>query len=93
MEELREDISILTHSAYTNFDNDAASCYDWILISVATLSGRKYGVHKNIAYVHAATLKEAEYKFKLSSKRQKIHIDTVRNFQSTVLVKAQETHH
>ena len=35
---------------------------------VASLSGRKYGVHKKIVYVHAATLKEAKYKLKLSSK-------------------------
>ena len=68
LEELRRDISILTRSAYTNFDNDAASCYDRILMSVASLSGRKYGVHKKVVYVHAATLKEAKYKLKLSSK-------------------------
>ena len=35
---------------------------------VASLSGRKYGVHKKVVYVHAATLKEGEYKLKLSSK-------------------------
>ena len=34
-------------------------------MSVASLSGRKYGVHKKVVYVHAATLKEAEYKLKL----------------------------
>ena len=28
LEELRRDISILTQLAYTNFENDAASCYD-----------------------------------------------------------------
>ena len=37
-------------------------------MSVMSLSGRKYGVHKKIVYVHAATLKEAEYKLKLSLK-------------------------
>ena len=41
LEELRRDISILTQSAYTNFDNDAASCYDRIFMSVASLSGKK----------------------------------------------------
>ena len=68
LEELRRDISILTRSAYTNFDNDAASCYDRILMAVVSLSGRKYGVHTKVVYVHAATLQEAEYKLKLSSK-------------------------
>ena len=68
LEELRRDISILTQTPYTNFDNDTASCYDQILMSVASLSGRKYGVYKKVVYVHAATLKEAKYKLKLSSK-------------------------
>ena len=68
LEELRRDISILTQTAYANFDNDAASCYDQMLITVASISGRKYRVHKKIVYVHAATLEEAEYKLKLSSK-------------------------
>ena len=48
LEKLRKDISILTRSAYTNFDNDAASCYNRILMSVASLSGRKYGVCKKV---------------------------------------------
>ena len=46
LEELRRDISILTRSVYANFDRDAASCYSQIFMSVAILSGRKYGVHK-----------------------------------------------
>ena len=58
----------MTRTTYANFDNDAASCYDRILMSVASISGKKYGVHKKIVYVHAATLEEAEYKLKLSSK-------------------------
>ena len=37
-------------------------------MSVASLSGRKYGVHKTVVYLHVTTLKEAEYKLKLSSK-------------------------
>ena len=57
----------MTQTAYANFDNDTASCYDLILMTVASISGRKYGVHKKIVYVHVATLKEAEYKLKLSS--------------------------
>ena len=67
LEKLRRDISIMTRTAYTNFDNDAASCYNWMLMAVASISGRKYGVHKKTVYVHAATLEEAEYKLKLSS--------------------------
>ena len=37
-------------------------------MSVASLSERKYGGHKKIIYVHAATLEVAKYKLKLSSK-------------------------
>ena len=68
LEELRRDISLLTHTSYANFDNDDASCYDQIIMSVASLSGQKYRVHKNIVYVHIVTLEEAKYKLKLSSK-------------------------
>ena len=67
-EELRKDSSILTRSACTNFDNDAASCFDQIVMSVARLSGKNYGVHKKVGYVHATTLKKAKHKLKLSSK-------------------------
>ena len=68
LEELRRDISLLTRASYANFDNNAASCYNQRLMSVASLLGKKYGVHKKIVYVHAATLEEAKYKLKLSSK-------------------------
>ena len=67
LEELRKDILLLTRTTYSNFDNGTASCYDQILMSIASLSGRKYRVHRKIVYVHAATLNEAEYKLKLSS--------------------------
>ena len=66
---IKKDISILIQSAYTNFDNNTTSCYNRILISVASLSGRKYGVQKKVVYIHAGTLNEAEYKLKLSSYR------------------------
>ena len=68
LEELRRDSSILTRASYANSDNDAASCYDYILMSVTSLLGRKYGVYKKIVFVQAATLKEAKYKLNLSSK-------------------------
>ena len=65
LEELRRDTWILPQSAYTNFNNDAGSCYDQILMSVTSLSGEKYGVHKKAVYVHVATLKEAGLLFEL----------------------------
>ena len=62
LEELRRDILLLTCTFYANFDIDATLYYDKIQMSVASLSGRKYGVHKKIVYLHAVTLEEAEYK-------------------------------
>ena len=68
LEELRFDYAALTRVSFANFDNDATACYDRILCSVASLAGRKYGIHKNIIFVHAQTLEEAEFKLKASNK-------------------------
>ena len=68
LEELRRDILILTRTPYSNFNNKALSCYDRILMAIASLSGRKYVVCKNVVYVHVATLEEAKYKLKISYK-------------------------
>ena len=78
LEELRNDIWILTRAFYTNFNNNAASCYHRILMSVASLSGRKYWVHTNIVYAYTALLKEAKCKLKLSLKHLTPHINTVK---------------
>ncbi len=37
LEELKYDLSILTRRTLFHFDNDAASCYDRIIISLASL--------------------------------------------------------
>ena len=68
LEELRLDYSLLTRYSFANFDNDATACYDRILCSIASLAGRKYGIHKDIIFVHANTLEEAEFKLKTSTK-------------------------
>jgi hypothetical protein len=64
LEELKTEISTLSRKSLVNFDNDAASCYDRILPSLASLIGRKKGLHTNVAYVHATTLHDAKYKLK-----------------------------
>ena len=46
LEELKYDISILTRRTLFHFDNDAASCYDRIIISLASLINRKYGMSR-----------------------------------------------
>jgi hypothetical protein len=62
LEELRFDYSKLTRYPVANFDNDVTSCYDCIMCAVASLAGRKYGIHKNVIFIHAQTLEEAEFK-------------------------------
>jgi hypothetical protein len=53
LEELRLDYSLLTRFSVANFDNDATVCYDRILMPIASLAGRKYGIHKDIIFIHA----------------------------------------
>ena len=65
-EELRFDYSAITRFPFTNFDNDATACYDRILCSIASLCGIKYGIHRDVVFVHARTLEEAEFKLKTS---------------------------
>jgi hypothetical protein len=38
------------------FDNDAASCYDRIIPALASLISQKYGMHRNVVFVHVTTL-------------------------------------
>lgn len=61
LEELKYDISYTTRRTLFNFDNDATSCYDRIIVSLASLINRKYGLHRNVVTVHATTLKEAKF--------------------------------
>ena len=66
LEELRLDYSLLTRTPFTNFDNDASSCYDRILLSISSLCARGHGIHRDVVFVHATTLKDATFKLKLS---------------------------
>jgi hypothetical protein len=68
LEELQFDYSLLTRYSLANFNNDTTACYDRILCSVASLAGRKYGIHKDIIFIHAQTLEETEFKLKTSTK-------------------------
>jgi hypothetical protein len=64
-EELKNEISHVSRKSLINFDNDAASCYDRIVRGLASLIGRKHGIHQNVVFVNAAsTLKEAKDKLK-----------------------------
>jgi hypothetical protein len=61
LEELKYDISYTTRRTLFNFDNDATSCYDRIIVSLASLINRKYGLHRNVVIVHASTLQQAQF--------------------------------
>jgi hypothetical protein len=43
LEELKTDISYISRKPIINFDNDALSCYDRIIVSLSSLINRKYG--------------------------------------------------
>lgn len=61
LEELKYDICYVTRRTLINFDNDASSCYDRIIISLASLINRKFGLHRRVALVHALTLQQARF--------------------------------
>lgn len=64
IEEMENEISRASRKSMVKFDNDATSCYDRILASIASITSRKFGLHKNVAFVMARTLEEAKYKLK-----------------------------
>lgn len=66
IEEMKNEICYATRKSLINFDNDAASCYDRIIPALASLIGRKLGLHQNVTFVHATTLAEAKFKLKTS---------------------------
>ena len=89
LEELKYDISILTRRTLFHFDNDAASCYDRIIISLASLLNRKYGMHRRVIAVHATTLEQA--RFHLRTPHGEYHPNPIlipSNFQSLAADKA-----
>ena len=68
LEELQLDYSLLTRTPFRNFDNNTTVCYDRILVALSSLATQKYSIWPQVVFVHAATLEEAIYKLKLSSK-------------------------
>lgn len=64
IEEMESEISRASRKSLVKFDNDATSCYDRILVAIASIISRKHGLHKNVAMVMAKTLEEAKYRLK-----------------------------
>jgi hypothetical protein len=65
-EELKYEICRMSRKSLINFDNDAQSCFDRIIPSVASLIARSLGMHPNITKMHATTLEAARFKLKTS---------------------------
>ena len=61
LEELKYDISYTTRRTLFNFDNDATSCYDRILIPLASIINKKYGMPSEVVHLHANTLQRAKF--------------------------------
>ena len=61
LEELKYDTSYCSRRTLFNFDNDATSCYDRIIIALASIINRKYGLHQRIVALHANTLQQARF--------------------------------
>ena len=64
IEEMENEISRASRKSLVKFDNDATSCYDRILAAIASITSRKFGLHKNVAFVMARNLEDARYKLK-----------------------------
>ena len=64
LEELQLEYSRLGRRPLGKFSNDAKSCYDRILASIASLSSRHHGMSHAICLIMAHTLEEAEYRVK-----------------------------
>ena len=67
LEELKYDLAYLTRRTLFNFDNDATSCYDRIVVPLASLINRKYGLHRKVVAVHARTLQQARFHLKTAT--------------------------
>ena len=61
LEELKYDTSYCAQRTQFNFDNDATSCYDGIIVALASIINRKYGLHRQVVAVHANTLQQAKF--------------------------------
>ena len=64
IEEMQNDISRPSQKPLVKLNNDATSCYDRILASIACIASHKFGTPKSVTLVMANTLKECKYKLK-----------------------------
>jgi ribonuclease HI len=56
--------SRLTKSNLATMDNDAKSCYDRIICNLAMIISQYFGVSRNLASLHATTLRKMQYRLR-----------------------------
>jgi hypothetical protein len=61
LEELQVSIAYLSQTGLVTFHNDATSCYDRIIIALANLVVRRFGMPAAIAKLHGTTLAQMQY--------------------------------
>ena len=61
LEELQVSISYLSRTNQVTFHNNATSCYDRIIITLANLMACRFGMPTAIAKLHGATLEQMQY--------------------------------
>lgn len=48
-----------------DFADDADNCHNRILVNLASLVSKDFGVHNHVVCAHAETLEQAKYKLKM----------------------------
>lgn len=61
LEELQVSIAYLSRTGQVTFHNNATSCYDRIIIALANLVARRFGMPAEIAQLHGYTLAQMKY--------------------------------
>jgi hypothetical protein len=64
LEELQWETSRASRRTLLRMDFDAASCYDRIIPSIASLAARSFGQHSSLCIIHASFLQQAKYLLK-----------------------------
>jgi hypothetical protein len=59
IKEMENEISRASRKLLVKFGNDATLCYDHILAAIASITSRKFGLHKNVASGMARKLAKA----------------------------------
>ena len=64
IELLQYEYSRLLRLQHLKFSNDATACYDRIVVNLASVVSRSFGLHRNITTVHGDMLQHAVYRIK-----------------------------